>query len=157
MRLADYVESAGVLLGGLLLAAPPSPKLQSLLCQVAPALRAAVAAARAAAACASCMAATSRRAVLHSRGEVARAAAELVAARAAVRVAYLRWGEGEGRAFAGGWSPGDLRLLAGVEVTTLALREVSVVAVVLSEEEVALDRDQYWTWLSSWFGRRPLV
>lgn len=55
------------------------------------------------------------------------------------------------------WSPENFKFGAWIYTVLLVTREVEVIGMILSETEVALDRDYYFAWLSSWFGRRPLV
>lgn len=47
--------------------------------------------------------------------------------------------------------------LMSIQLLFNALREVQVTAYILSDIEEATHRDYQFSWLSSWFGRRPLV
>lgn len=79
---------------------------------------------------------------------------ELRIARASLRAEYLSWNASPQDHPP--WTPPDLRFQAWLHLTLLALKEIEVVGVVLAETEAALDRDAYFTWASSWFGRRPV-
>lgn len=47
--------------------------------------------------------------------------------------------------------------LMSLQLLLNAVREVQVTAYILSDVEEATDRDYQFSWLSSWFGRRPLM
>ena len=50
----------------------------------------------------------------------------------------------------------NLRFAASLHLLLLSVREVEIVSIVLGEIEESIDRDHYFAWLSSWFGRRPI-
>lgn len=106
--------------------------------------------------CVECMMATSRTEVLRTRKRVAAGVDELRIARAALRAEYLLWNTNTNLGDHPVWLPPDLRFQAWLHLTLLALKEIEVVGVVLAETEAALDRDAYFAWASSWFGRRPV-
>ena len=104
--------------------------------------------------CAECMLATSRTQVISTRKGVAENVEQLQLARAALKEEYQSWNANNTDHSA--WTGPDLRFQAWLHLILLALKEVEVVGVVLAESEASLDRDGYFAWATSWFGRRPV-
>ena len=50
----------------------------------------------------------------------------------------------------------NLGFAASLHLLLLSVREVEIVSIILGEIEESIDRDHYFAWLSSWFGRRPI-
>ena len=51
----------------------------------------------------------------------------------------------------------ELKMVARSRLVVLAFKEFFVIAVLLAETEATVDRDAWYSALSSWFGRRPIV
>jgi len=104
-------------------------------------------------ACCKSMTATSPTALKESREEIRIKNAELAEQRATVSDSFTEWFQENSV----GTSGANIRYAISIHLLFLAIREVQVMAYILSEVEEATDRDFYFSWLSSWFGRRPLA
>ena len=104
-------------------------------------------------ACSEAMLARSATCLKKAREEVRAASLDLATKRARLADAFTIWlGKNEIDA-----STHNLAGLISLQLLLNALREIQVSAYILSDVEEATLRDYHFSWLSSWFGRRPLV
>ena len=103
-------------------------------------------------ACCKSMTATSSRSLKESREEIRIKNAELAEHRAIISDSFTEWFKQNSVE-----TGANVRYAISIHLLFLAIREVQVMSYILSEVEEATDRDFYFSWLSSWFGRRPLA
>ena len=77
---------------------------------------------------------------------------DLSNARAALRVSFAEWERDNSTAE---WKPAELKFLSICQLLLLSIREIEVIGLLLGETEATLDRDRWFSWAASWFGRRP--
>lgn len=97
--------------------------------------------------------ATSRRNLAETRRILALCVADLERAREKLRSTYAEWDRQHEDIH---WSEMELKALARRRLLLLAIKEIHIIGILLSETEATLDRDRWLSWASSWFGRRPL-
>lgn len=107
--------------------------------------------------CRDCMLATSARRVKTTRAAIRETVEELIEkiVRFKSRTHDLNTGNDISKELK--WSLDYFKFESWLHLILLAMREVQVVGVILSETEMALDRHYYFAWLGTWFGRRPLI
>lgn len=98
------------------------------------------------------MEASSKTALQLDRVTLCSSLTNLSNARAALRVSFAEW---ERNNSTKEWKPGELKFLSICQLLLLSIREIEVIGLLLGETEASLDRDRWFSWAASWFGRRP--
>jgi hypothetical protein len=151
-NLANALEIAGNVVESTLWTGAPGPAQAELMDDVQPQITAVLAAAKKLAIRSEeCMSATNNDTVQTTRAAVSAAVLELRAARVALRTGFLSWSDKKTST----WTAPDFKFLAWIHLMLMSVREVEVVGVVL-ETEACLDRDTFFNWASSCYGRRPV-
>lgn len=104
-------------------------------------------------ACAQSMSATSKSELKRARIALKEASEKLGSSRAKILVSLTDWFETHQI----DTSKANVRLASSVHLLFLALKEIQIIACILSSVEESLERDFYFSWLSSWYGRRPVA
>lgn len=97
------------------------------------------------------MDAVDRKELKETRNALAEKVNILSEARAGLVCAYNSWNQESSEK----WESSELKFLAMNHLLLLCIREIQVIGIILSETEAVMDRDRWFTWLASWYGRRP--
>lgn len=104
-------------------------------------------------ACTQSMSATSKSELKQARVVLKEASEKLGTARAKIFLSLTRWFETHQIDI----STSNVRVASSVHLLLLSLKEMQIIACILSDVEESLERDFYFSWLSSWYGRRPVA